>query len=38
MDILSKLVKNEFVKGFPHNALKKKKLRDACCCDMYNVE
>ena len=30
MDILSKLVKNELVKGLPHIALKKKKLCDDC--------
>ena len=30
MDILSKLVKNELVKGLPHIALKKKKLYDIC--------
>ena len=30
MDILSKLVKNELVKGLPHLAFKKEKLCDAC--------
>ena len=30
IDILSKLVKNELVKGFPHIAFKKEKLYDAC--------
>jgi hypothetical protein len=29
-DILSKLVKNELVKGLPHIALKNKKLCDVC--------
>ena len=30
MGILSKLIKNELVKGFPHIDFKKKKLCDAC--------
>jgi hypothetical protein len=30
MDILSKLIKNELVKGFPHIDFKKKKICDAC--------
>ena len=30
MDILSKLFKNELVKGFSYIALKKKKLYDTC--------
>ena len=29
MNILSKLVKNELVKGLPHNAFKKERLCDA---------